>query len=507
MTKEEIIAQLRLVDKETLEKVFNYTRLSFVPNPATLSKVTSFQLVEEAHAVADVVFPEWTDRSKSDFGQFLVETFAAFGEKAIWYLNYYASLSNIQNTQSYYSAFLKALYSGYFPKLYVPSVLSIEISYTNTQTASAAATEIQAIVENTALNSFEPVLFPATAIPNTAVIKVGAVQYTSFSISYAGKEIFLPDIDIYLASIEVFVNAQKYLVTFDKVESSTENYCLVYPREDDGAILLFSESVGAVPEIGDSVNVRYVFGGRELYTASAASAIEFSNLPETLTVLSASVVSNIPFSPADTLASLQRNLRNNVLLRGGINNKQSAEAYLRNESSVKESYAEFVYSIIIFRVVREGGAETSTEFLTQLTNKLSPFLSQGFSLIGTSNVFVPVSDLVLTASFAEGTQNIDEIAARLHYAIYEYLNPYLLGTYGRGIRFNELFSVCVSLYRNLINLSVSSIDSVPLATQFLINPSELLTPLYTNSDVPTTLLTANTAQYVRGVFTMNVNIV
>ena len=77
-TKQSLINNLSKYDVDTLSKLLKYADLILIPDEDLASNVTMQQLVDKAHNLADIYFPEWTDRSKSDFGEFLVELFALF---------------------------------------------------------------------------------------------------------------------------------------------------------------------------------------------------------------------------------------------------------------------------------------------------------------------------------------------------------------------------------------------------------------------------------------------
>ena len=82
-TKEQLLAYFKTLDVATLERLQKYSKLLIIPDEDLLVNATMSQMVEKAHSLADTLFPEWTDRSKSDFGEFLVELFALFSEKSV----------------------------------------------------------------------------------------------------------------------------------------------------------------------------------------------------------------------------------------------------------------------------------------------------------------------------------------------------------------------------------------------------------------------------------------
>ena len=100
-TKKELLAYFSELDVPTLEKLRRYSSLLIIPEEDLLVNATMSQMVDKAHELADILFPEWTDRGKSDFGEFLIELFALFSEKNFWYINAFANESLLQKMRSY----------------------------------------------------------------------------------------------------------------------------------------------------------------------------------------------------------------------------------------------------------------------------------------------------------------------------------------------------------------------------------------------------------------------
>lgn len=111
--KEQLLQYFRGLDISVLEKLQKYSKLLIIPDEDLLVNVTMSQMVDKAHSLADALFPEWTDRSKSDFGEFLVELFAFFSEKDFWYINAFANEGILSKMRSYSGAFSKAASMGY----------------------------------------------------------------------------------------------------------------------------------------------------------------------------------------------------------------------------------------------------------------------------------------------------------------------------------------------------------------------------------------------------------
>ena len=133
-TKEQLLQYFAGLDLSLLQKLEKYSKLLIIPDEDLLTYATMVQMVEKAHSVADSLFPEWTDRSKSDFGEFLVELIALFSEKDFWYLNAFANEGILRKMRSYSNAFSKASSLGYFPTVCTSAKATFNItsvSYTH----------------------------------------------------------------------------------------------------------------------------------------------------------------------------------------------------------------------------------------------------------------------------------------------------------------------------------------------------------------------------------------
>ena len=113
VTKDSLLQYFKTLDVSVLQRLQKYAQLLIIPDEDLLVNATMSQMVDKAHSLADALFPTWTDRSKSDFGEFLVELFALYSEKDFWYINALANESILRKMRSYGNAFSKASTMGY----------------------------------------------------------------------------------------------------------------------------------------------------------------------------------------------------------------------------------------------------------------------------------------------------------------------------------------------------------------------------------------------------------
>ena len=72
-SKDQLLQYFKTLDVSILERLQKYSQLLIIPDEDLLASANMSQMVDKAHSLADALFPSWTDRSKSDFGEFLVD--------------------------------------------------------------------------------------------------------------------------------------------------------------------------------------------------------------------------------------------------------------------------------------------------------------------------------------------------------------------------------------------------------------------------------------------------
>lgn len=129
LTKQQLIDALSKLDIPLLQRLYNLSSYIVIPEEDQLINVTFEQIVDKAHTLANTHFPEWTDRSKADFGEFLVELFALFSEQRFWYINAFANEGFVQSSSTFINTYMHALRLGYLPNVLTSAYATFQTTF------------------------------------------------------------------------------------------------------------------------------------------------------------------------------------------------------------------------------------------------------------------------------------------------------------------------------------------------------------------------------------------
>ena len=130
-TRTDLLKTLNTYDTAKLQKLVDVADKILLPDYESLVQVTFNDMITKAHSLADIHFPQWTDRTAADFGEFLVELFAMFSWKDFFYINIFNMESNLLTAKSYKNVYLLAKMLGYQPRLSKSSSVSFNVTFNN----------------------------------------------------------------------------------------------------------------------------------------------------------------------------------------------------------------------------------------------------------------------------------------------------------------------------------------------------------------------------------------
>lgn len=188
-------------------------------------------MVDKAHLLADSLFPEWTDRSKSDFGEFLVELFALFSEKDFWYINAFANESILRKAHSYSNVFAQVSALGYTPTLCKGATATFSLTFAAGNAATYKRGDLTVMVGDIPFTNDEDFNVPAEETTLTLLLHAGT--FTSEDITFNGNNIFIRQKNIDVDSVFVQINNVEYtrVGTFGESDSDSTHF-MVLPEED-----------------------------------------------------------------------------------------------------------------------------------------------------------------------------------------------------------------------------------------------------------------------------------
>lgn len=128
--RQSVMQELNKLDVATLNRLLKLSKQIIVPDQEALISVGMDDLVGYAHDSADVNFKQWTDRSKSDFGEFLVEVWSLQSWKNFVYMNIYHKEAFDRQAKVYSHVAWHAIRNGYMPRQHKSSGTFMDITFT-----------------------------------------------------------------------------------------------------------------------------------------------------------------------------------------------------------------------------------------------------------------------------------------------------------------------------------------------------------------------------------------
>lgn len=494
-TKQSLINNLSKYDVDTLSKLLKYADLILIPDEDLASNVTMQQLVDKAHNLADTYFPEWTDRSKSDFGEFLVELFALFSEKDFWYINAFANESILQKMRSYSNAFMKSISMGYTPTTSSPATLEAKINFSKATTSEIMNVgSVILIVDGKEFFNNKKIQISNTDTSITTTFSEGSHNTESYT--FNGYCIFIRQTNVNIDSIGIEING----VTWERVKNfagatSSSLYFLPIADEDGSVVIYFgNDGVGKTPDIGDSVSVTYdTCNGSEGNVAGDECSLSSSTLNHEISSVS---LASAPTggTDAESLSSLVANAQLYVNNHGSVINVGTGENILKSIDFVFRAKISSVGFTMTYFVLPFDKSQASTTQKTFLKKNFEPKVLMGYNISFKENTFVDIirrleaTKLKVTV-YTSGKYDTTSINSQVKSIIMDFSNPWSKADYGTGfIRATILNYILanVSGVMNVLFQYTNTKGEVINMPDININDTELLSPLSSDNIEVTT---------------------
>ena len=342
-------------------------------------------MVDKAHLLADSLFPEWTDRSKSDFGEFLVELFALFSEKDFWYINAFANESILRKAHSYSNVFAQVSALGYTPTLCKGATATFSLSFAAGNAATYKRGDLTVMVGDIPFTNDEAFSVPAEETTLTLLL-LHAGTFTSEDITFNGNSIFIRQKNIDVDSVFVQINNVEYtrVGTFGESDSDSTHF-MVLPEEDGSVSIYFGHNgYGVQPALGSGIHVdfRTCDGSKQNFdfptTMEVRVTDDLSQREVTGVTLMTAATGG---SYAESLTSIQEKAPLMIGVQGTAVNTVSTEGLLNTLGFVKQSKVTLDGTTVSYRVIPTSGSEEpTTEEQSKIYDFLSGRLIMGYSL-------------------------------------------------------------------------------------------------------------------------------
>lgn len=465
-TKNELLIQLGNYDINTLNRLLKYANFIIIPEEDALVNVTMSQMIDKAHALADIHFPEWTDRSKSDFGEFLVELFALFSEKDFNYLNAFSSEYVLENMSVYSNAYFRAIELGYFPS--VTRLSRITLS------ADVPFGDAVVIPKGAARFAFTSPAGKVVYFTNKEVLNISAPnqQVTMSLIEGSYKEVTFTFNGRYIRLRDSYIDSETVRVVFNnevwtKVQSLSssgvnDKHFMVIPESDGSCTLLFGkDGYGLAPTLQGVISVSYHYGSGIVYdntfvlteTAEESGSnrvMSASNFAETSTAI-------LP----ESIESIRVKAPLGFRSHGTLANEASIEAFLKTIPNVVKAKAYVYGNNIIYRVVYSTEPSVFINVDMETMRFLDTYVKDkvfiGYAIEGVLNKYVLLNNIEGTAYALPGYEV--QVQADCISVIYEYTNPAKLAEYGKNFSRAELFELLMEQVEGLQNFVFNEVQS------------------------------------------------
>lgn len=439
-TKEQLLKYFSGLDVSVLQKLEKYSKLLIIPEEDLLINVTMSQMVEKAHSLADVLFPEWTDRSKSDFGEFLVELIALFSEKDFWYINAHANEGLLRKMKSYSNAFAKASALGYSPTLCKSASAVFEIKVSAGEEITYEAGDLVISAEGITFTNGESFTVSRADTPTTTLVTLYQGKQLVEDVTYNGNNIFLRKPNIDIDSIRVSIDGIAYSrVGNFGLSASDSPHFVVLPEEDGSCSVYFgADGFGAQPSLGKSIHVQYrTCDGSDGNSPLAQCTVTDSlSEREVIEVTMTSAAQNGTF--ADSLTSIKERAPMYFSTKKAAVNIQSVQSLLNNLSFVHKSKVVLLDRDVIYRIIPTSGyLEPTSEELTMLSREFDPYLMLGYNGLYSPNSYKnllteanPFADKIILDVVVSSGYALASVESSLRQVMDDITNPLIGADYG-----------------------------------------------------------------------------
>lgn len=397
-SKEQLLQYFRSLDISILEKLQKYSKLLIIPDEDLLVNATMSQMVDKAHSLADSLFPEWTDRSKSDFGEFLVELFALFSEKDFWYINAFANEGLLKKMRSYSNAFSKASSLGYQPVTCKGATCDFSVSFVAGEAVRYERGDLVVDVNGIKFTNDEGFDVPKSADESSQVLTLHEGTQVAEDVTYNGYNILIRKENIDIDSIAVTIDNIIYTrVKNFGFSSSDSTHFMVLPEEDGSCSVYFgSNGFGIQPSIGKSVHIEY----RTCQGSDGNIDVDIAEINDSLPDREATFASMIAASEggvyAETLTSIKEKTPLYFNTKRAAINETVAQDIINSFSFVHKSKVTVVGREVVYRIIPTSGyLEPTASELATIAQEFHPYLMAGYTGTNASNAY---KDLMITAN-------------------------------------------------------------------------------------------------------------
>jgi len=447
-----LLNEFNRFDDETLEKLIQIGDSILTPMDTELTSVDFASMLNEVfkpNGLADSHFPEWKDRSKSDFGRFLVELFALFSDKDFFYINHFSRESFVLVADLYRSIFHQAQHQGFNPPSNVSAEGNVQLLFSAGSTEFVPRGSIVLGIEDMPSLVYvnDEFTIPNSTIDQSVTITFKHGKLRREQLFFDGYSLVLDVPKIVSESIKLTIDGTVWVETdnFVNGDPSTKHFMVFYDEEGRAEIQFADEALGAKPNEGELCDIEFLVGGGYIGDITADTLDRIVSSDTTRNLIS---FQQFAMTGGNDLMPMEL-LRHTVIGKARHQNRivtpEDAEYFCKQLSFVHKVFSDVFLNYTYIYVYPIGGGnispaqQTLVENLILTGNEGNPFLLMGQNLTVTSPIYVPVT-MSITMYLLPTTVRSGAETMALQ-AIDEYLNPDKNGEFGGGVKRSLLSSL------------------------------------------------------------------
>lgn len=488
-TKEQLLQYFSGLDVSTLQRLVKYSKMLIIPEEDLLVNATMSQMVDKAHSLADALFPEWTDRSKSDFGEFLVELFAVFSEKDFWYINAFANESILRKSRSYSNVFSRASTMGYLPTTCKGSSATFTVTFSAGEEVSYERGDLVIAVGGKYFSNDTAFSVEKASTEITKQLTLSEGDQSIEDVTYNGYSIFLRKENIDVDSISVVIDNVNYTrVNNFGFSAPDSTHYMVLPEEDGSCSIYFgSNGYGIQPPIGKTISVEY----RRCNGSDGNMGISVAEVNDSLSSRKATIV--VMISPAvngeyaESITSIKESAPLYFRSKKAAINEEVSQDILNNFPFVHKSKVLLVGNEVTYRIIPSSGfLEPTSSELKAISEEFHPCLMAGYYGAYAPNSYKnlmtaasPHASKIIADVIISSGYNMETIEGNIRQIMNDLTNPLIKAEYGGTFSKTEADV--------LMRSSISGVQSVTfkimngtveqVMPDVTLNPSEIFRPI------------------------------
>jgi hypothetical protein len=438
MPSQSLLNEFNRFDDETLEKLIVIADSILSPLDTELTSVDYASMLKEVfkpNGLADRYYPEWTDRSKSDFGRFLVELFALFSDKNMFYINHFSREGFVGVAELYRSIFHQALHQGFNPPSNVASEGDVELVFSPGTTEfvprGSIVLGIQDMPDLTYIN--KPFTIPASVIDQNMTVEFMHGKLRREQVFFDGHSIVIDTPNIVNKSVDLIIDNVSWTETdnFLLGTIATKHFMVFYDEKGKAEIMFAKDNLGAVPDENQVCVIEYVTGGGYAGDIMDNTVNLVVNSQTTRNLLSYTQFAMVGGNDLQPLENLRQTVIGKARHQNRVVTPEDAEYFCKELTFVEKVFADVFLNYTYIYVLPSGGGNITPAQINLVEAKLLPNLLMGFNLTVGSPIYVPVTidiDIYLAPNTIRSGANI--VAQQ---TVEEFLNPLKKGEFGAGV--------------------------------------------------------------------------